>query len=241
MTTRLSPSEALEAIEALGRDWHGAGTLTRAALIEIIRCCPPSGFSSTLETGCGRSTLLLSHLSQRHLCFCLPGSTPTDSHTLVIGSRLLRSESVHFVLGPTQRTLPSYSLESSDYEFVLIDGPHAYPCPELEYFFLYPHIAPGGVLAIDDIHIPTIQNLYRFLCDDDMFQRQAVAGNTAFFRRTSAPAFPQDADGWETQNYNRRRFPIFHRGNWRHYPGYLAERFLPTSMTRWLRQHFRQT
>jgi hypothetical protein len=39
---------------------------------------------------------------------------------------------------------------------VLLDGPHGYPFPDMEYYFFYPHIKPRGHLVIDDIQIPSI-------------------------------------------------------------------------------------
>jgi hypothetical protein len=69
-----------------------------------------------------------------------------------------------------------------------------------------------------------------------MFEKRVVAGNTAFFVRTAAPAFPQDGDGWETQGYNRRHFPVVHRGNLRHVPGYVAGRVLPAGAVEWLKR-----
>ncbi len=41
------------------------------------------------------------------------------------------------------------------YDCVLIDGPHGYPFPDMEYYYFYPLIKPGGILIIDDIHIPS--------------------------------------------------------------------------------------
>ena len=35
--------------------------------------------------------------------------------------------------------------------FVLIDGPHGYPFPEIEYFYFYPRLKPGALLVVDDI------------------------------------------------------------------------------------------
>jgi hypothetical protein len=97
-------------------------------------------------------------------------------------------------------------------QLALIDGPHAYPFPDLEYFYLYPHLDTGAILIIDDIHIPTIQNLFRFLRADDMFQLEEVVGVTAFFTRTSSPVFDPAGDSWQAQKYNQR-MPF--RNRWR--------------------------
>jgi hypothetical protein len=163
----------------------------------------------SVETGAGGSTLLFSHLSARHTAFTVQGDGAII--TRITSSLLFRSEGSDFVEGPTQRTLPLHVFDQP-LDSVLIDGPHAFPFPQLEYFYLYPHLSSGGLLIVDDIHIRTVHEFYRFLREDAMFELIDVVDRTAFFRRTSAPVFDPWGDGWWAQHYNRR--PLF-RYNWR--------------------------
>jgi hypothetical protein len=71
--------------------------------------------------------------------------------------------------------------------------------------FFYPHLKTGGLLVIDDIHIPTIGRLADFLSEDSMFEKIEFIGSTAVFRRTDAPLFDPFGDGWWLQDFNRRR------------------------------------
>ncbi len=166
-----------------------------------------------METGCGRSTLLLSHLSKDHQVFTFTNSDTdfkaNDSYERVIATPLFNADTTRFILGPTQKTLPAYTF-ARPFDFVLLDGPHSYPFPDLEYYFVYPHIKPGGYLIIDDIWIPTIYNLYAFLKEDAMFHLETVVANTAFFTRTTAPLLDPYGDDWPSQAYNKARFPIVH-------------------------------
>ncbi len=82
-----------------------------------------------------------------------------------------------------------------------------FPYPILEYYHFYRHMRVGGMLVVDDIHIPVVRFLYEFLRDDDMFEPVDVTSNTAFFRRTDAPTFNPVGDDWWLQGYNRRRMP----------------------------------
>lgn len=41
-----------------------------------------------------------------------------------------------------------------------------------------------------------------------MFELVEVVVATAFFRRTSAPAFSPTGDGWWLHEFNRKHFPI---------------------------------
>lgn len=115
-----------------------------------------------------------------------------------------RLENIETVFGPTQLTLPAYK-DHAEYDLVLIDGPHGFPFPDLEYYFFYPHLKTNGLLVLDDIHIPTISRLADFISEDSMFERIEFIGTTAVFRRTDAPVFDPVGDGWWLQNYNRRR------------------------------------
>ncbi len=183
-------------------DWHAHGLFSQRATSALLRHAKADVMHS-LETGTGRSTLLLSNLSPQHTVF----TVPDDSLTATLASPLLRRESVTVVEGPTQLTLPRHRFEHQ-IDLVLLDGPHAYPFRDLEYYYVYPHLSTGALLVLDDIHIPTVNNLFRFVSEDRMFERVEVVGTTAFLRRTSAPAFPTDEDSWETQRYNLERFPL---------------------------------
>jgi hypothetical protein len=224
-------------IDGLGLNWHGAGSVGAAVLKAIVRLCPPTGFLNTLETGCGRTTLLLSHLSRRHTVFTYTNADaqykPDDSYERTRTSDLLNAPTTRFVLGPTQRTLPDFQFEGP-YDFALLDGPHSYPFVDLEYFYVYPHLAPGGVLAVDDIHIPTVHHLFDFLREDDMFHLTRVVDNTAFFIRTEAPLFNPYGEDWAAQHYNTRRFPIGRNVRFRH----VVARIVPGRVKTMIRQSF---
>jgi FkbM family methyltransferase len=186
------------------RGAHASGSFGTAVLEAIERLAPVE-IGCSVETGCGKSTVLLSHLSQRHLVFTVDDGNRSDgSLTFVRQCGLFRSERVEFVLGPTQLTMPRHLMPPA-IDLALIDGPHAYPFPDLEYFYIYPHLRHGALLIIDDIHIPTIARMYAILREDDMFEPLHVEGQTAFLRRTAAPMFPKPIwDGWERQGFNVR-------------------------------------
>jgi hypothetical protein len=193
----------LEELVRIAPSLHRAGTFSSRALAALARHASAQPINYSVETGSGISTLLFSHLSEDHTVFAVDGGT--GSIRGVESSALLRRETVRFVEGPTQRTLPLYTF-THPLQLALIDGPHGYPFPDLEYYYLYPHLERDALLILDDIHIPTITNLFEFLSADEMFDLQEVVETTAFFRRTSAARFPPFEDGWWTQGYNRRVF-----------------------------------
>ncbi len=180
---------------------HSAGTFSPRTLEAIARSAGKRQIRHSAETGSGASTLLFSHLSQRHTVFALDGGS--GSIAGVRRSPLLHPNVVTFVEGPTQATLPHYRF-TDKLQLVLIDGPHGYPFPDLKYYFLYPHLETGALLVLDDIHIRSVHNLFQFLRRDAMFELNEVVQTTAFFTRTDAPAFNPFGDGWWQQNYNAR-------------------------------------
>lgn len=182
---------------------HTAGTFSAASLEAIVQHGSSQPVHHSVETGSGASTLLFSHLSDDHTVFAIDAGT--NSIRSVEASPLLRREVVSFIEGPTQVTLPLHQF-AHRLQLALIDGPHGYPFPDLEYYYLYPHLDPGALLIVDDIHIPTVGNLFDFLRADEMFELHEVVETTAFFRRTNAVTFSPIGDGWWTQRYNRQAF-----------------------------------
>lgn len=192
----------LAELAKLSPQWHGHGLFSQHATEALLRNAK-TPVAHSMETGAGRSTVLISNISEDHYVFTIDN----DSLQAALDSPLTRRDRVHVVAGPTQRTMPAHHFEHQ-LDLALLDGPHGYPFPDLEYYYVYPHLAPGALLVIDDIHIPTINNMFRFICEDAMFDLIEVVETTAFIRRTDAPVFPIDQDGWWEQSYNYVRFPI---------------------------------
>jgi hypothetical protein len=204
MNSLCDAEEVLARIATLPDEWHKAGMMPLNALRAIARHAEAGGpVLRSVETGAGLTTLLFSHLSANHTYFAINAG---DSLRAVASSPLLKADTVTLVEGPTQRTLPEYRF-TEKLQVVLLDGPHAYPFPDLEYYYLYPHVAEGGLLIVDDIKVPSIHRMFDILRADAMYRLvEVVGGNTAFFRRSSAPLLDPEGDGWWTQGYNRAYF-----------------------------------
>jgi hypothetical protein len=194
-------TEVLAEISALPKYWHAAGALSPRILRAIVEHCAHLDVHHSLETGSGKSTLLFSHLSRNHLVFSMDDGN--GSLEKVLASPLLRGETVHVIEGPSQTTMPAHRFEAP-LQVALIDGPHGYPFPDLEYFHIYPHLETNAVLILDDIEIRTVHNVFEFLKADEMFELIEVVGTTAFFRRTAAATFDPHGDSWWTQKYNKK-------------------------------------
>lgn len=196
-----SPVSLLEEIIRLPAGWHGAGSVSPHVLHRIAEFADQLGpLHHTLESGSGRTTLLFSHLSSNHLVFALEGG---GSISQVKASPLFHASHVTFVEGPTQLTLPNFRF-TNKVQLALIDGPHGYPFPDLEYYYFYPLIVAGGLLLLDDIKIPSVRRMFDIIRADDMFDLlEIIDRNTAVFRRSNAPLIDPQSDSWWLQGCNR--------------------------------------
>lgn len=199
----------LDKIEKLGMTYksHAAGAFPSSVLREIEKILPES-YENSLETGCGKSTILFSNLAKSHTVFCIDDRSEGSMSSIAFYEEcpITKRDRIELVLGPTQLTLPNYK-KFKPFDVVLIDGPHGYPFPDLEYYYLYPHIKIGGILIIDDVHIASIGRMADMIAEDEMFELVSLVATTAIFKRTSAPLFNPLGDGWSEQHYNRRRIP----------------------------------
>jgi hypothetical protein len=200
-------AELIDRISALPADWHGAGSVNTEVLRAIASHAAAVGpIEHSVETGSGKTTLLFSHLSADHRAFAIDSG---DSISQVRRSPLFRADTVTYVEGPTQVTLPPYHF-ADPVQIAMIDGPHAYPFPDLEYYYFYPLVAPGGLLIVDDLLIPSIGRMFEIIKADRMFELvEIVSSNMAFFRRTSAPLLDPHGDGWWLQGYNKSYYDAY--------------------------------
>ena len=184
---------------------HRAGTFSSRHLNEIFRVIGTE-LGRTAETGCGKSTIFFSQFSRAHTAFCLDDRESDRSSVRYFQSFAdARHDRVDFVFGPTQSTLPHHGF-SEPLDVILLDGPHAYPFPDLEYFFLYPHLKPGGHLILDDVQIASIGRMADILVEDRMYEEVAFIGEKVLIlRRTNAPTLSPYGDHWTRQDYNMRR------------------------------------
>ncbi len=193
-----------EAWESVRRS-HQAGVFDTNVL-RTIESLLPQRVENSAETGCGKSTILFSNISDHHTVFALNDRDAGEGSSVLFYEEcpLTRMDRITFIAGPTQQTLPAFD-QFRPLDLLLIDGPHGFPFPELEYYYFYPHLRPGALLILDDVQIPTIGRLADFLAEDEMFETVDLVEGTAIFRRTDAPTFDPLQDGWWTQRYNRRR------------------------------------
>ncbi len=187
--------EGLHELVSDAAAFHPWDAMAPAALTAIARRGP---FHNTAETGCGGSTILLSRISKQHTAFAIEGEHRTISALRARPD--VGKDHVTFVEGETKKTIPVHVFPQS-LQLLLLDGPHAYPQPQMEYLYLFEHLSPGGWLVLDDLQIPAVNELYRFLRQESFVALEEVVVRTAFFRKVAHPA--GGPDGWQGQRLNR--------------------------------------
>lgn len=198
-----------ETLARLAGAAHRGGAFDSSVLLAIAEVLP-DGPLRTLETGCGKSTIMFSNLSARHLVFAYDDRNLEGSSVdMVQQNSDFRADVTTFVYGPTQQTLPRHQFADDDlFDVILIDGPHGYPFPDLEYALLYERLKPGAILILDDVHIPSIGRMYDILREDRMYEEVGVFATTGLLKRTALAGVPGDGDHWYEQSYNFVRFPL---------------------------------
>ncbi len=176
--------------------FHAWDAMAPQALEALAKRGP---FQFSAETGCGGSTIVLSHISQHHTAFAIEGENRTINALKQHSD--FRPDAVVFVEGEAKRTLPLHRF-GTRLDLALLDGPHAYPLPQLEFAYLFPHIRAGGWLVLDDIQIPSVHQLVAFLRRESAMVLEEVAVRTAFFRKIRDCDL--GPDGWQHQGMNRR-------------------------------------
>jgi hypothetical protein len=204
---------------------HAHGSLHIDTIRAFERLAARTTLAESVETGCGKSTILFSNISLNHTSFCIDdrslGSSSSVNYFLLCKES--RPSKVQFQYGPTQITLPIYRFESK-LDLALLDGPHAFPFPFLEYYFIYPALREGAFLIVDDIHVPSVRALWEMVSEDEMFDVYDIIGNkTGILRRTSAETFDPIADGWWKQLYNRHRVPASNKYHLARIPSRIME------------------
>ena len=176
----------LQELAPLSPDWHHAGTMSNVVLNAIAGHAERLGkIHHSAETGSGKTTILFSHLSENHEVFAVDDG---ESISRVKNCNLFNAKSVTYIEGPSQLTLPRHVFKDK-LQMALIDGPHAYPFPDLEYYYFYPQIAEGGLLLIDDINIPSIERMFDIIKADDMFELCGSGAKHGIFSPDGGSAF----------------------------------------------------
>ncbi len=141
---------------------------------------------TTLETGCGYSTIVFAHSRARHMTI----SPAEIEHARIVewcNTHGVSTGSLTFVAALSQDVLPGMAMESLD--LVLIDGDHAFPLPLIDWYYTARALRSGGLMVLDDIQIRTVALLREFLQNEQgRWSEVERIGTTAVFEKLTDAA-----------------------------------------------------
>jgi predicted O-methyltransferase YrrM len=164
----------------------------------------PAG-TRTLETGSGLSTVLFAALGAEHIC-CTAGQEEADRVLAHCASRGIDASGLRFEVGSSHRTLPPLEAAGIERDLVLVDGSHAFPLPAVDWFYGAALLRAGGVLVVDDLELPAVRVLSRFLDKDPRWARLAGTRKWCAWERRVGGTLSED---WTEQSfYGQPRNPL---------------------------------
>lgn len=164
-------------------------------LVEVV-----SEDSLTLETGSGVSTVCFAIIGSNHTCV----SPAAQEHARIQAycrEHGISIERIRFIPMKSEDYLPSLDLGALRLDFGLIDGSHAFPNPIIDYHYINRNLKVGGLLAIDDLAIPSVGILHKFMLTEPAYEFVRFDGaKTGIYRKVAETLYPND---WPDQNFNR--------------------------------------
>ena len=198
---------AHEVASAIVRDrpsFHSAGGEARvwnalAGTLDLIARTVRPG-QRTLELGSGASTVVFAAAGAEHLAISPAG----DEHRRIreyCESIGVDTGRLSFIEGFSDEVLPSLPAgEQLDLAFV--DGAHSFPLPVVDWHYVARRLAVGGIMLLDDVPIPAVSSVFRYMRDDHAWELlEVVDDRAAAFRKL---AEPPAGDNWRAQPINKR-------------------------------------
>lgn len=154
--------------------------------------------SVTLETGSGKSTFafLLKGCNHTSIAPDLGEGERIKQYCLANGLQI----NFTFIADSSANVLPNLIQSIPALDFVFIDGAHRYPFAEIDYHFTEQKLKVGGYMVVDDVHMPSVRQLFRFLRKEKNWKLDEMVGNTAFFIKISKEVLIND---WQNQGINQ--------------------------------------
>ena len=178
-----------------------------------------------IETGAGCSTICFLYLEPSRLVSIAPDpalfdrikaycdkngvdETPLDPR--VDGSewvlpelaKTARARAGAVVTQSALDTMPStQNMAEVDFDFALIDGWHNWPTSMLDFFYINFMLKKGGFLLLDDIHLHSVAELFRFISyDTKNFRLRSDLGKLQIFEKITDQ---RRLDEWHVHPYTK--------------------------------------
>lgn len=140
----------------------------------------------TLETGAGLSTAVLAAVGAEHRAITV-WAHERDRLLEYLTAHGIASDTVTFEIGPSHLVLPGLLRDGEPLlDLVLLDGCHGFPMPTVDWFYAGSLLREGGILVADDVELPAVAQLVRYLDADPRWQELERTSKWVAWRRGSA-------------------------------------------------------
>lgn len=176
------------------REVAGAGGTSYAIESGVLRYLAglPATNWSSVETGCGYSTVVFAKVCATHWCV----NPDLTSNRLVrdFVAEHLGTTGLEHVEQSSDQALPALAARGIQVELALIDGNHSHPFPILDFHYMDQMLVRGGLLLIDNTEIDAVQELTDYLELEPAYEIDRLIGNCAVYRKVGDRTF-----GWRSQ------------------------------------------
>ena len=156
--------------------------------------------ASTLEVGVGVSTVVFAASGANHTAI---SPVPSEHQRVRDYCRQIGIDDsrIKFVDGLSDDVLPSLLGRDRTLDMAFIDGPHSFPLPVVDWYYVTRSLKVGGRLLLDDIPIPAAGQLFRHMRLEPNWRLDGVFDDRAAAFTLLAEPKPQD--DWIDQPFNR--------------------------------------
>ena len=154
--------------------------------------CSPAGDA---RDGSGTSTIVFAARGADHEAVT-PAAEEAPRIVEELRRRQIPADRIRFHVGSSDEVLPGWDARPLD--LVLLDGAHGFPYPVLDWWYLAPHLKPGGLLLLDDAYMAGVSALLDYLRSRPSWRvEDAVGYRSVVVRKVQEERPPFDSLGEE--------------------------------------------
>jgi Methyltransferase domain len=175
-----------------GGEWQDGGLSDDILRGLFAHACAVTdgGAGVILETGAGLSSLVFLAAAPQRVITIAPNADLRDRIVTQIAKHGFAAARWEFHLGRSEEVLPDLAkAEPQCVDLALIDGGHGMATVFVDFCFINMLLKKGGYLALDDIQLHSVRQLYLLLKHQPGFEVTAEFGKLVVLRKTDERRF----------------------------------------------------